>query len=232
MQPPLVNRRIMKLAKAAPFLLSAIIVSAGAAKGDTINFENYSGPTEYVDTGNATTLDISTPIGTVTISGGVILTDATNLPADETTVYGTDNGVVAVGGTGFTNPITITLPQPITNFYLDVLNGNTETVDYDVADNEGNSATFALAENLAGGEKTIGFAATGTTVTVTATSGTGWDFFIDNLNFDTTLPPGLNPISTTTGSPGPVSSVPEPATLLLSVVSLAGLMLLRGLERA
>jgi hypothetical protein len=44
----------MKLAKAAPFVLSAIIVSGGGAKGDTINFENFSGSSEYVDTGNAT----------------------------------------------------------------------------------------------------------------------------------------------------------------------------------
>jgi len=47
-------------------------------------------------------------------------------------------------GTGFTNPMTITFPQSIQNFFVTVLNGNTIPVSYMVADNAGNSATYLI----------------------------------------------------------------------------------------
>ena len=53
--------------------------------------------------------------------------------------------------TGFINPLTVTFSQTISNFYLDVYNGLVDDAIYQVSDNNGNSAQFTLASNLAGG---------------------------------------------------------------------------------
>lgn len=87
-------------------------------------------------------------------------------------------------------------------------------------------------------KRRFGFAATGTTVTISALTAssaraTSFDFFVDNIHFDEALPTGLNPISTTTGpnpGPGPGSGVPEPATVLLSGIALLGLLGFRRLQ--
>jgi hypothetical protein len=190
----------------------------GKTSADEINFEQFTGPTTFAAAGNAQTLSILTSIGTVTVSGGVILTNATNLPADETSIYGTAGNASNIGvsvGTGFTNPLVVTFPVPITNFFLDVLNGNVIPVTYQLSDNMGNSASFDLAPNLSGGQKTVGFAATGTVVDISATTGqatpTGmtWDFFIDNIHFDEPLP----------------TSAPEPNVLLMLGLGLGGAIL-------
>ena len=153
-----------------------------------------------------------------TVSGGVILTNATNLPADETSIYGTAGNASNIGvslGTGFTNPLVVTFPVPISNFFLDVLNGNIIPVAYDLSDNAGNSASFNLAPNLNGGLKTVGFAAAGTVVDITAATGqttaTGmtWDFFIDNIHFDEPLP----------------TQTPEPSALAMLGLGLGSLIL-------
>jgi hypothetical protein len=207
--------------------LSLLFVGqAGTTFAAVIDFETLSGPSTFAAAGNAQTLTIATGIGPVMFGGGVILTNATNLSADETSIYGTAGNAANIGvtiGTGFTNPLTIIFPVPISNFFLDVLNGNTINVNYRVGDNSGNSANFLLMPNLSGGQKTIGFAAAGTIVTVAATTGqstsTGqtWDFFIDNIHFNEALPPNLTP---------------EPADLTLVGTGLAGFLLLRRVRRA
>jgi hypothetical protein len=165
--------------------------------------------------GNAQTLMIPTSIGAVTVSGGALFDAITNLPSDETAVYGTAGNSANIGvfpASGFTNPLTLVFPKAITSFSLDVLNGNTMTVDYRLADNAGNSADFQLAPNFSGGLKTIGFAATGTQVTIGAMTGqstpTGmtWDFLIDNVTFQTAA-----------------ASTPEPSSFLLIGLGLLGL---------
>lgn len=206
-------------------LLALLIIGgARATFAQVINFEAQcptvasSGPcaTEFVNAGNAQAVNISTTVGNVLVQGGILLDAATNLPADETAVYGTAGNATSIGvttGSGFTNPITITFTQPIHNFFLTVLNGNTASVNYIVADNAGNSATFTLVPNLSGGQNVIGFAATGSVVTITAVAATGapWDFFIDNLTFNMPLPTGLTPISTTTPTPTPTpTATPTP----------------------
>ena len=197
-----------------------LLVICRTAQADVINFETFTGPSTFAAAGNAQTLNIATTIGTVTFSGGVILTAATNLPADETSIYGTAGNAANIGvtvGSGFTNPLVVTFPVPITNFFLDVLNGNVIPVDYQLADNMGNTASFDLVPNLSGGQKTIGFAATGTQVTITALNGQStpggitWDYFIDNIHFDEPLP----------------NLVPEPGTLGLLAAGLTGLFLKR-----
>jgi len=188
-------------------LLSTVFVNR--AWGAVIDFDTFSGPPLFATAGNAQTLNIPTGIGTVTFQGGVILTNGTNLAADQTSIYGTAGNAQNIGvstGTGFTNPLTVTFPVPITNFFLDLLNGNTIDVTYTVADNAGHSASFVLPPNTSGEKNLRVFPATSNVVTIAATTGqstsTGqtWDFFIDNVHFDEPLPPGI-------------PNVPEPAIL-------------------
>src|SRR5947209_11406608 len=92
----------------APLAACLLVLGAspGLAFGDLIDFETFSGPTTFAAAGNAQTLNVSTSIGTVVISGGVILTNATGLPADETSIYGTAGNATGIGvitGLGFTN---------------------------------------------------------------------------------------------------------------------------------
>src|SRR3954454_17458802 len=161
-------------------LLTALSVTCSAT---VVDFETFTGPSLFGPP--AQTLNIPTTIGTVLISGGLILTQEANLPADQTSVYGTANFEDVV--TGYSNPIRIVFPQPITNFFLDVYNGNTEPIDYTVADNAGHTATFNLTDNFSGGQSLVGFAATGTVVTITAgrsPNAVRWDFSVDNVTFN------------------------------------------------
>ena len=126
-------------------LVTGILPTASA---DLIDFEQFTGPSTFADAGNAQTLNINTSIGNVEFQGGVILTNATNLPADETSIYGTAGNAQNIGvmtGSGFTNPLTITFPVPIQNFFLDLYNGNVIPVTYTLSDNLGNTASFTLA---------------------------------------------------------------------------------------
>jgi len=184
-------------------LFAAAIAPAFA---DTMNIENQcpsgqtaNGPCSalFSTVGNAETLTIPTSIGNVTIQGGALFDDIANLPVDKTAVHGTAGNASNIGvspGLGFTNPLTIIFPEAITGFSLDILNGNTQSVQYQLADNLGNSADYTIAPNFSSGLQSVGFAATGSTVTIaaitgqTTASGVTWDYLIDNINFNTTAP--------------------------------------------
>jgi hypothetical protein len=194
-------------------LIVALAVGVGVigiapnVKAEVINFDDQglSGPSTFaVASPSPQHLDIATSIGNVQFDGGVILTNTTNLPANQTSVYGTANF-----GTALSNPLTITFPSNITNFFLDVYNGLTTNIDYSVYDNLGNSATFNLAPNSSSGTTQIGFAAAGDVVFVQSITipMDVWDFFIDNIHFNEPLPP----------------PVPLPSTLLLVGSGIAAL---------
>lgn len=147
----------------------------------------------------------------VLIQGGTILDNTAFLPGNSTAVYGTAD----FAGAAYTNPLVITFDSPITNFFMDIFNGNTTTVSYLVEDNMGNSTSFTLDDNTTGAFKTVGFAATGTIITVLALlpdppGCCKWDFFIDNIHFNEDLPPEL-------------SEVPLPAALPLFLAGMAGM---------
>ena len=158
-----------------PLLTIFLAGGVQTALASVIDFETLTGPNNFAAAGNAQTLNISTGIGTVTVSGGVVLTATTGLPVDQTSIYGTAGNATSIGvptpGTGYSNVITVTFPQAIANFFLDVINGNTIPVTFQVADNNGHSQTFTVAPNVSSGKQTIGFAAAGTVITVIATTG-------------------------------------------------------------
>jgi len=190
---------------------AAIISMAGLALpafATDVTFEDLTGPSVF---------DASVPAPVTedgaTFSGGVILSATTNLPADETVVYGTAD---FAGGT--TNPLIVSDPDGFDNFFFDLLNGETSPQSFVVADNAGHSEEFDnIPANTNSGFAVVGFASTGTVITITdITSGTdgAFDFFIDNVQFDVALPPSLG---------GP-SSVPDGAsTAGLMMAGVAGL---------
>jgi hypothetical protein len=203
-------------------VLASFVAMAAPASAITIDFDSQglSGPSTFAAACAVTcpqAVTVGTAAGNVTFTGGVILTNTTFLPADQTSLYGTANFA-----SGLLNPITITFQNPVTNFLVDVLNGESFDVDYTVSDNNGNSSTFTLAPNLSSGATTIGFAATGTIVNVASVTipTSTFDFFMDNIQFD--VPIVCSPTGCT-------SSVPEPTTLWLLGLSLAGLAVLRRL---
>ncbi len=214
------------------FQLAVMFVAATAGTfATTIDFENQcpsgqqsSGPCSslFSNAGNAETLIIPTSIGNVIVEGGALFDGIANLPADESALYGTAGNAAGIGvstGSGFTNPLTLTFPVALTSFSVDVLNGNTTSVEYQVADNAGNSSEATLAPNFSGGLQDIEFSATGTVVTISAVNGQStangmtWDFLIDNISF--------------TGQSTVSSATPEPASALLIGIGLMALGLAR-----
>ncbi|NNE89632.1 MAG: VPLPA-CTERM sorting domain-containing protein [Silicimonas sp.] len=201
-------------------LISVLAICvAGPSYAAVLNFDDQglTGPSLFAD---ATAETINETFGSIDVelTGGAILSNTSFLPGNTTSVYGTADvpGIVELDGA--TNPLVISFSESITNFFLDVFNGLPTVVTYTVADNNGNFATFDLASNLNGGFETIGFAATGDEVTVTASSsamfGTGYDFFVDNITFNEDLPPDLDG-----GGPN-VVPLPAGAPLILTGLGL------------
>lgn len=183
--------------------LLSLLVVVEQARPDTINFDDQglTGPS-YFSQATPLTVNVTSPDGVgVTVTGGTILTNASNLPADETSIYGTAGFATPQGPGGYENLITITFSQPIHNFMATLINGSTITSTFQATDNMGDVADFTLPPNTQSGQSQIGFAAAGTEVMITQLTNdpnvSGYDFFIDNLQFNVPL------------------SVPEPASLVL-----------------
>ncbi|MGA3007441.1 MAG: hypothetical protein ABSE59_06070 [Opitutaceae bacterium] len=174
-----------KYSKIAAVALASMIGLALPAFADVIDFESLTGPGVFA---SASPVPQTVVLDNTTFTGGVILTNTTNLPADETSVYGSASFVP-----GMSNPITITNPNGFNNIFFDLLNGQVAPTSYLITDNDGHSAEFDnVPSNTNTGAALVGFASTGTEITIQDISSTGsWDFFIDNVTFDEPLPPSL-----------------------------------------
>ncbi|MEZ5893956.1 MAG: VPLPA-CTERM sorting domain-containing protein [Parvularculaceae bacterium] len=193
---------------------ACVSMSAFAAHASVINFDDQglTGPSLFASTSQ---MDLNLNIDgvNVTFEGGTILDNTAFLPGNSTAVYGTAD----FAGVGYTNPLTITFDSPISNFFMDIFNGNTAPVSYLVQDNMGNSTSFSLDANNTGAFQTVGFAATGSVITVLAMlpdvqACCDWDFFVDNIHFNEDLPPDLGG-----------KEVPLPAALPLFFAGITGL---------
>lgn len=190
-------------------MMLAVSATAQKANALTIDFDSQglSGPSQPSST-VAQTISVNTSIGVVTFSGGALLTQAANLPADTTTVYSASTSLAFAF-----NPITVAFPTTVTNFSVDIYNLEASPDTFKLTDNLGNTVTQTLANNASGGLSLVSFPAGGNTVTITAGNTTGFNFAIDNISF---TPPG-----------GGGTNVPEPASLALLGAGLAGLGLAR-----
>ena len=164
------------------------LTTAASSRAESIDFESFNGPSLF---GNSLQpLNILTSLGTVHITGGTILTAENNLPADTSSVYGSVQ--TSEGDFPYLNPITITFPEPVVGFSVDIFNGNTSPADFMVSDNAGHSQTFTLPDNFSGGDSLVSIPASGNVIRIFATplaGDTPWDFSIDNIAFNETPEP-------------------------------------------
>ncbi len=122
-------------------------------------------------------------VGIATFSGGQLLNATTNLPVNQSVVYGTANVC-----TGCSSTITIAFSQPVSDFSVLLMNGQTVMVTYTVRDTDGETETETTVEldtNGNSGASTVTLGTEGITqVTITPSGEFGsWDFLIDNVQF-------------------------------------------------
>jgi len=143
--------------------------------------EGFSGPSLAADTA-AAPITVATPYGPVSFSGGAVLNQETFLPADTTSVYYTS---YFLGGGA--NPLTVTFPANIQNFFLHLYNGQTYPDAFTLSDNLGHSNTVTLKPNTAFGNALLSFAAIGNVVTI-STPDPNYDLSIDDIGFNQATP--------------------------------------------
>jgi hypothetical protein len=174
-------RTIKRLGPLALFTIClSLLVGVGVAKAatTTIDFDAMTGPSVFCTAPSA-----PLTIGDATFSGGVVLTAASFLPADQSSVYGTTSCL------NYAPAITIDFAVPVAGFSALVLNGNVVTVSYTVAADTGGSVTKTVVENFNSGAETFSLPDVGvSSVTISQTTPSSfWDFLIDNVGF-TVLP--------------------------------------------
>lgn len=198
----------MHFLKNAAFVGVFAAASIGVAHADIITFDSQglTGPSYAYQT-SASTIAVPTSVGAVTFSGGAILTNESFLPANPTSVYYSSYFL-----TGGLDLVTVTFPTEVTNFSMDVYNGETYAETFTAADDLGASSTVSVAGNSADGYTLVSLPGAVTSVTI-GTPDTAWfDFSIDNIAFE----------ASAGGGGGPVPA-PEPGSLALLGTAVAAL---------
>lgn len=236
----MISRKTLALAATACMLAvaatgsKAAVIELGAA-GMTTHGQAFCGA------GNAEAVTLTAGGYDVQLSGGIGLVPNIFFPAGSSFAanYGSSNLGNACTlpdlGTqsGYLNPLTVRFFQAgtgilanVSDFFIDVFNGNDEPVDYTVADNLGNTSTVNLAAVGNGGKHNFGFAAAGSTFTVTAALTPGqtitWSTFINNIGFLDLVNGGGGGVGGGGGG-GEGGTVPEPGTLWLASLGMLGL---------
>jgi len=214
----------------------AVLLSFGATTSNAalINFaaEGVSGTGPYfVGAGNAQHLVISKAGYDVVFDGGTPLgPNISFLPATSSIAYGTASFANTGGQSGYTNPITVKFYEQgtnnsknVTNFFLDLYNGNTTSIDYTIQDNTGYGSTWNVGSNANSGQHTFGIAAAAHTFSIFGSPGSSipWDYFINNIGFNVALPDGSDN-GEDFGTPPSAVPLPAAAPLLLSGLGMFG----------
>jgi pimeloyl-ACP methyl ester carboxylesterase len=148
-----------------------------------VDFENLSGPSLF------SSADPPLTTSSATFSGGQLLTNATYLPADPTSVYGTSYFC-----TGCSPEISIDFAQKVSNFSVLLLNGQTFTVTYTVEDDQGGTTQTTLVANSLSGAAIVQLPESGIRQVVISSGAGDWDFFIDNVQFSPSSAALLDPV--------------------------------------
>jgi hypothetical protein len=161
-----------------PVAMAAALLTArqttASAQVQAVDFEQFSGPSVF---------DSAKPpltVGVATFSGGEVLSATTFLPADPTNVYGT-----SFFCSGCASTITIDFSVPVSNVSMFVANGQTFTVTYTARDDQGGVQTIALAANFQSGAGTLTLPSSGVMQVTVSGDTFVWDFFVDNVTFET-----------------------------------------------
>jgi pimeloyl-ACP methyl ester carboxylesterase len=158
--------------------------SALSAQVQTIDFEDLAGPSIFAS--------IDPPLQklSATFSGGELLRNATFLPADPTSLYGT-----AYFCDGCKPTITIDFSQKVSNLSLLLANGLTFSVTYTIEDDDGTTQVITLGANFDAGAGTITLPDQNIRqVVISGDDSTEWDFFIDDVSFTPSGPVLIDPI--------------------------------------
>ena len=172
--------------------VEAIYTASGAYNTDlsfpgaTITFEDLSGPCCFTSYPGPTYEGVTTSSATsmtVEFDGGQVLGGTSNLPGDQSVVYGTADYC-----SGCAQTIDIYFSQPVSTLSFFLINGNTVTVTYDTVDYVGATVTTTLVSNFGSGVGEVTVPDSGIThVNISGGPAPGGccvvDFFVDNFTF-------------------------------------------------
>jgi len=159
--------------------IAALMPGLAHAQATTIDFHQFGGPSVF----NAETPPLM--VAGAAISGGEVLSQANFLAADMGNVYGT-----ASFCNGFLDTITINFSQPVSNFSVLVLNGETVPVTYTVMDDKGDLVPVTLDTIANGGAQVVTLPANNimqVTIGEQQPDPNDFDFFIGTVTFTTGL---------------------------------------------
>jgi hypothetical protein len=152
-----------------------------------INLQNLglTGPSTFSGAPAAPqTINVNTDIGSVALSGGVVLSNELNTQG-ESTIFATADSASSGAASHLDSSLTISFPQPVSNLGLTISDSAMyDPIDYKITSNTGASVDVASSNGTA----SIQLPSGGQTFTITPTGGpsgpAGWDYAISNVAFN------------------------------------------------